>query len=395
MRFVLAAMVLLCVYLSAAQADPKDPVIIGFDGAYGLKGSTSAQSIELGVRVAIEEINQAGGVLGGRPLELVTRDNKTMPARTIDHITEFAAIPDLVALVTGRFSPTVLEALPAIHEHNMVTLAAWSAANGIVSNDYSPNYVFRLSLRDGNAIPFMLSHLMDQGHKNIGLLLTNTAWGRSNLAVAEAVLEATPEATLTQVAWYNWLDESLIDKYQAIRAADTDAVVIVANDTEGSILLNELAELPDDELLPIVSHWGVSGGQLYETLADPTILERVNFLVIQTFSLFNLSEDRQAATLSKIQALTDLNRLEDLPSHVGFGHAYDLVHILARAIEIAGSTDRSAIRDALEQVTDYNGLVDDFAQPFSPDRHEALAKEHLFFGHYDQAGVLRPATDQD
>ncbi|MGB1027615.1 MAG: ABC transporter substrate-binding protein, partial [Rhodospirillaceae bacterium] len=176
---------------------------------------------------------------------------------------------------------------------------------------------------------------------------------------------------------------------------DTDAVVIVANDTEGSILLNELAELPDDELLPIVSHWGVSGGQLYETLADPTILERVNFLVIQTFSLFNLSEDRQAATLSKIQALTDLNRLEDLPSHVGFGHAYDLVHILARAIEIAGSTDRSAIRDALEQVTDYNGLVDDFAQPFSPDRHEALAKEHLFFGHYDQAGVLRPATDQD
>ena len=37
-------------------------------------------------------------------------------------------------------------------------------------------------------------------------------------------------------------------------------------------------------------------------------------------------------------------------------HAYDLTHILAKAINLAGSTDRTKIRDALEQVENYDGF---------------------------------------
>lgn len=49
-----------------ASASEKPPVLIGFDGEFGLKNSTSAQAIELGIRAGIHEINKNGGVLGGR-----------------------------------------------------------------------------------------------------------------------------------------------------------------------------------------------------------------------------------------------------------------------------------------------------------------------------------------
>ena len=50
-----------------------EPVLIGIDGEFNLEGSLSAQAVELGVRIAIDEINAQGGVLGGRPFEIVKR----------------------------------------------------------------------------------------------------------------------------------------------------------------------------------------------------------------------------------------------------------------------------------------------------------------------------------
>jgi len=69
-------------------------------------------------------------------------------------------------------------------------------------------------------------------------------------------------------------------------------------------------------------------------------------------------------------------------------HAYDLTHLLARAINKAGSTDRRKIRDALEQLEPYDGLIQRYAQPFSPKRHEALSPERIFMARYAQDGTL-------
>ena len=59
------------------------PVLIGLDAEFGHLTSTSDDAIRMGILTAIDEINAAGGVLGGRPLELVTRDNRSIPAREI------------------------------------------------------------------------------------------------------------------------------------------------------------------------------------------------------------------------------------------------------------------------------------------------------------------------
>ncbi|MDB5932142.1 MAG: transporter substrate-binding protein, partial [Polaromonas sp.] len=101
---VLTALLAVCTATAAPAAVPA-PVRIGLDAEFGLDNSTSAQAVELGLRSAIGEINRAGGVLGGRPVELVTKDHRSIPARGIRKIEEFARMPALVAVFGGRFSP--------------------------------------------------------------------------------------------------------------------------------------------------------------------------------------------------------------------------------------------------------------------------------------------------
>ena len=52
---------------AAWPASPKPPVQIGLDAEFSLDNSLSAQAIELGLRIALAEINAQGGVLGGPP----------------------------------------------------------------------------------------------------------------------------------------------------------------------------------------------------------------------------------------------------------------------------------------------------------------------------------------
>jgi branched-chain amino acid transport system substrate-binding protein len=143
----------------------KKPVIIGFDAEAGHMTSTSDDAIQMGILTAIHEINAAGGVLGGRPLELLIKDNRSVPARGIKNIEEFAKIPDLVAVVGGKFSPVLLEEVPVIHQEKVILLDAWAAADTIVDNGKNPNFCFRLSLKDSWGIQTMMDFAFKKGAK--------------------------------------------------------------------------------------------------------------------------------------------------------------------------------------------------------------------------------------
>ena len=360
----------------------KAPVLVGIDGEFGLENSTSAQAIELGVRIAVAQINEAGGVLGGRPLEVVTKDHRSIPARGIRNIEEFDAMPNVVAIFGGRFSPVVIEQLPVLKAAKLPFLAVWSAADAIVDNGTNPNYAFRLSLRDSLAMPFLLKSAKDRGISRVGLLLTNTSWGRSNHAAADKYSAANSLPRIVSTVWYNWQEPSLIERYRKLTDAGAEAVVLVANDDEAATLVREVAALPREKRVPIISHWGITGGRFVQG-AGPALKE-VDFSVIQTFSFFQAAEE----PLDKFM-LTARNfgvqRIEDIQSPVGVAHAYDMTHILARAINIAGSTDRAAVRDALEKVKTYDGLVKRYAPPFTRTRHEALGPEQLLMARWFQS----------
>lgn len=177
---LLATLTLLASLVSAPAAG-QTPVLIGLDAEFGHKTSTSAQAIQQGIEIAIDEINAAGGVLGGRKLALVVRDNRALPAVGVDNLRELAAMPDLVGVFGGKFSPVFLEWLPVAHQLGVLMLDPWGSADPITENAYRPSYSFRLSLKDAWAAPAMLKFARkERGASRVGILLPNTGWGRSN-----------------------------------------------------------------------------------------------------------------------------------------------------------------------------------------------------------------------
>ncbi len=99
-------------------------VYVGLNAEASHPTSTSDDAIKQGMLIAIDEINRAGGVLGGRKLALVEKDNRSVPARAVQNNREFAAMPDLVAVFGGKFSSAIIESLPLLHELKLPMMTA-------------------------------------------------------------------------------------------------------------------------------------------------------------------------------------------------------------------------------------------------------------------------------
>jgi branched-chain amino acid transport system substrate-binding protein len=241
-------------------------------------------------------------------------------------------------------------------------------------------------LRDTWAIEAMMGEAHKRKLGRIGMLMPNTGWGRSSLKAAEAYAKAHPQTKLVDALWYNWGDKSLMAKYRELLQKGAQTIVLVANEGEGSILVKEIAQLPANERLPILSHWGITGGQFVKLAGEA--LTKVDLSAVQTYSFI---DDKSPAAQRVLAALKDKYGVADarkVEAPVGVAHAYDLVHLLAQAINQAGRADREAVRTALENLKEHKGLVRHYRPPFTASRHEALALDNVFLARYEADGAL-------
>lgn len=370
---------------SPARAAEAGDVIVAISAEFGDATSTADDAIRLGVQIAIDEVNRRGGVLGGRRLALLERDNGGVAARMVHDVRELAGMPGVVAVLCGKYSPPVLEAAPVARELGLPILDPWAAGDPIIDSDPPPGWVFRLSLRDSWAMPALVDHLARLGVHELGLLVPTSSWGRSSEHALRAHLEQHGGARLVAVQQYDWGATTLRTQYETLARAGARGIVLVANEPEAAVLLREMAALPRERRLPVASHWGVSGGDL-PALAGPA-LAAVDVAVVQTYEL--AADQRPVARRVRAEAerRTGLPARR-IPSTVGLAHAYDLTLVLARAVELAGSADRAAVRDALERVTGVDGLIRRYERPFAPGRHEALTARDVFMARYARDGAL-------
>lgn len=378
----------LALALSAGHAEsPKPPVLIGLDAEFGHPTSTSDDAIKMGILTAIDEINGKGGVLGGRPLKLVETDSRSVPSRGTENYRTLAAMPDLVGVFVGKFSPVAMEQARIAGELKIPLLDPWAAADDIISDPAKGTYTFRLSLRDSWAVPVMLDYLIARKKKRIGVLLPTSSWGRSNEKnIRQYAEKQRDKVEIAGIKWYDWGIATLAAQLDELRSAGADAILFAGNEVEGKLLLAELARKPVEQRLLVASHWGVAGGDLVEMAGDN--LARVDFAVVQTFTFVGRKDARSEQVVRRAGQLFKLAGSADIPSQVGFAHAYDLTHILARAIDLAGGTAGPAVRDALERVQRYDGLIQRYEQPFSSSSHEALRPSLVFMGRFRPDGQI-------
>ena len=364
---------------------PGGPVYIGLDAEFGRATSTADDAIKQGILIAIDEINRTGGVLGGLKLALIEKDNRSVPARAAQNTKELAENRNVVAMFCGRFSTVVIETIETVHKLGIPLLDPWASSDRLVDNGHTPNYVFRLSLRDSWAVPAMLTYAKSRGYKNIGVFVPNVSWGRGNFELLKKLVPAYG-MRIAETQWFNYGETSFLDKYLRLKRSGADAIIIATSETEGALLIKEIASLPKRERLPLISHWSITGSD-FPALTGPE-LHQVDLAVVQTYSFFDTKRKAAAKVLEGARRLFGKSSANEILSPVGLAHAYDLTHILACAIDLAGTTDRKAVRTALEKVTNYDGLIKFYKQPFSVTRHDALSQDEVFMARYATNGTL-------
>ena len=366
----------------------KEAILIGLDADLTAGAARGGEAIRRGIVLAIEEINKNGGVLG-RPFKLVFRDHRGNPARGVDNMAEFAKMSELVAVVGGIHTPVAIAELDAIHRHKLIYLGPWAAGTPLVENNRNPNYVFRVSVRDEHAGGFLIGKALARGYRKPGLLLWRSAWGRSNQIAMARSLSASgiPNAP---IEWFNSGTKDFEPHIDALIAQGADSIMLVANPIDGLQFVRAMAARLPKERVPVISHWGITGGSFYEQA--PNAINAIDLTFLQTFSFHEPPYPDRAKKLlnSYCERFENCKTARDVFSPVGTAHAYDLVHILRLAVERAGTTDRVKVRSSLEAAGRYAGIMRDYNPPFTPNRHDALDASDFRLCRFDHSGAIVP-----
>ena len=367
------------------------PILIGLDADLSSGSARSGEAIRRGAELAIEEINQQGGVLG-RPLQLITRDHRGNPARGVDNVKEFAAMPTLVAIMGGLHTPVAMKELKTIHRERVPFLIPWAAGTPVIDNGYQPNYVFRVSVRDQYAGGFLVGEALSKGYTRIGLLLERTGWGRSNQkAMTEALERQQRSPVVTE--WFHWGEQDFAPVLEKMYQSGAEAILMVANAPEGKSIVQGMSQRPQPQRMPIFSHWGVTGGTFHQSVGH--LLQQVDLQFLQSYSFLQPTESVISARVVEHYCARYGCGGVDQPEKaifapVGTAHAYDLIHLLKMAIEQVGSVESSVVRDALEQLPHYRGLVREYRPPFTPTMHDALSAEDFRMARFAEDGAIVP-----
>ncbi len=307
-----------------------------------LSGDFASYGLEMreGVDLAIEEINAAGGVLG-RELTTVVQDDEGSPANGPVIAQQFCDDADVSAVLGYSFSSVALAALPVYTQCGLPVVA--SAVTSPELSGASPVFfrtVFTDAYQGAEAAKFVFDN---RDVKNIAVLYQQDDYGKG---VADAFTASFEQAggtvtsnqayQLETVNFASIVDTALRDK--------PDAVFIGGFYTEAAKIITQLRDTGSD--LPVFA----SDGSV-----SPTFLELGGASIegVELYSAFSADDARTEA--QDFVAAFNTKYGKDPSSWAAL--AYDATHVVAEAIETAGSTDRAAVASALQGISDHAGVT--------------------------------------
>ncbi len=164
---------------AAALATPafaQAPVKIGVLTPLSPPGdATAGQFIARGAKMAADEINAKGGVLGGRKIELVVEDDAGTPEKGAAGLRKLVS-QDRVVAVVGQFHSSVTEAVQDLAEQLKVPVfLTQSSAKKLTEKHLT--YTFRTHVIDPDRVTLWNKWIQQQGFKRVAILAENTDYG--------------------------------------------------------------------------------------------------------------------------------------------------------------------------------------------------------------------------
>lgn len=362
---MLAAAVALC---APAWADQQP--CIGNSGPVTGPAAFGGQAVKMGAEIAMDEINANGGVLGQK-LRFIQYDDAGAPPRGVDNTRRIALADKCVALLGAYHSTVSLAQVQPVNEIGIPYVGVLAAVTKAVENGSEKNFMFRVSAKDKWVARFLVEKaLAATRNGKVAFLYENTGWGNGALPDIKTAMQAAGKEVVVAEP-FNWNDQDMSPQLIRAREAGADTLLLWGLDREGNQVIRSMDKIGYKPT--VIGAWGIAGnlGELAGPLAN-------GVRVMQTFTFMGDQDDKTKALWTKIQAKYGLKDPSEIKMGSGVANAYDAIHILAKAIEQAGSYDWSKVRDAMYKVS-YDGIVAAYHPAFDasdPERQDAILPKY-------------------
>jgi branched-chain amino acid transport system substrate-binding protein len=345
-------------------------------GIYGPFTGGSAQmgnSMRNGVRLAVDEINATGGILG-KPIVLIERDDEASPDKAIPIVQDLLDNQRIVALLGPVNTGVANVTTPLTNAKkipHIINVSTGAKVNELFAQ--SPdNYVFRLSAGDDIQSEMVVREAVtNRQYTKPALLCDVTPYGQNAQVKIEAAL-ARRGIKPVYVGSFKIKDTVMTEQVKAARAAGADVMMAYGIGPEMAAVSNSIKK--ENWRVDIIGSWTLSMSSYITTAGD----NGNGAIMPQTFIELGAKTPKQKKFIADYEA-----KFNEKPIAVASAAAqgYDSMYFLKAAIEQSGSVDGAKVKAALENLQKpYEGITGSYTTPYSPTDHEAIKEANMKMG---------------
>src|SRR5258707_39988 len=189
-KFLAAAVVAGLWGMGSAEAQ-QPPIVIGISTPQTGVAAVASEWEMWGVNLAVEEINAAGGLLGGRKLELMVLDNKCNPSEAVNVANKLVEAK-VVAIEGAHCSSAHLASMKIVADAKipMVTGIASNPQITALAGPGRNEYSFRISPSDTAMMDALGIYLGNKkAFKTVAIVGEDTDFGRGGADAFKAMAE--------------------------------------------------------------------------------------------------------------------------------------------------------------------------------------------------------------
>ena len=327
-----------------------EPIRIGLvtslEGALADVGGPLLQA----ARVAEREVQAAGGLLDGRPVEFVVVDDRTQPEIAAGLAEGLIAQDGVVALLGALSSDSSLMAAQFTLAAQVPQVSCCSTSPALTTAQPSGDrYLFRTvpsDLLQGVAIA---RHAMSIGCRSLAVMYSFNSYGTGLQEVIKDDYQARGGTIAGDLAYTPGLP-SYADDVRVLAAQELDCVALVGLPADGGAILRDWSGLSERPDVRWIGTDGLKTRGFVDAAGDSALVD----------GFVGTAPITAPATMQFNDFAAAYEAIWGEPTGIFAGNQYDAAALLMLAIEMAGTTQGTAIRDALLRVARADGQEEFF-----------------------------------
>jgi branched-chain amino acid transport system substrate-binding protein len=378
----------------AAPALAADTLKLALTGPYSGGSAPMGTSARDGSKLAIAELNAAGGIdVGGKKLqiEVIERDDEAKNDRGALIAQELASMADLSGVIGSVNTGVVVAGDKHLQEKGIVKIICPAAGSKSMTQWATPDgpkqlSIFRFAAHDAIQAGMVVEEATNRKLLKVALLHDDTNYGVSGRDDLLKQIDAQgKKLEIVAQEKFKVGDKDMTAQLLKAKAAGAQAVLIWGIGPELAAVSNGMAKLGFK--VPLIGGWTLS----MSNYLDNAGANANGTLMPQTF----IEEGITPRAKAFIDAYHKAYAVTRIPSPVSAAQGYDAVLLFAAAVKQAKSADSAKIRDALEDLKEpVKGVIATWVKPYSKwdpanvETHEAFRRDKVVMGMVQDGRVV-------